>query len=143
MHFKSKQEAQDWAFAFVAQMDRPCVVMLDGNLGAGKTQMVRWFCEALGVREAASPTFAIHNEYPSQGGNIDHVDLYRVKSDADLEATGFWDLLKAENALIFVEWASRLPAEVWPTHWMQIQLQLEKPAGSEEVRILNLEIKKP
>lgn len=143
LEFKSKSELENWARALAPQLRRPCVVLLSGNLGAGKTQTVRWFCAALGVTDAASPTFAIHNEYSSPGGPVDHVDLYRVKSDADLEASGFWDLLANPAALLFVEWADRLPADVWPSGWTQVSIQLEKSPAGEGARNVNLVFKKP
>lgn len=140
MKFINKAEAENWAHAFAPQLVRPCVVLLDGNLGAGKTQMVRWLCAALGAYATASPTFAIHNEYKVLLGTIDHVDLYRVKSDADLEASGFWDLLRGDQAMMFVEWAERLPANVWPREWTRVRLRLEKASEAEDARIFYWEI---
>src|SRR4051794_6452963 len=102
VHFKNRQEAQNWAKTFVSQLKRPCAVLLAGEMGAGKTQFVRWFLEELGTSDVASPTFAIHNEYQTKTGIVDHVDLYRVQSDADLEAAGFWDLFLQEQGLVFV-----------------------------------------
>jgi tRNA threonylcarbamoyladenosine biosynthesis protein TsaE len=140
-HFKNKSELEKWVKGQAAGLQRPCVVLLDGALGAGKTQTVRWFCEALGAKDPASPTFAVHHEYPSPGGPVGHVDLYRVKSDADLENSGFWDLLRDGQALLFVEWAERLPRDTWPASWTKIFLRLEN-AGEEE-RNLDWEIIRP
>lgn len=94
----------------------------------------------MGANDVASPTFAIHHEYTSPGGMIDHVDLYRVKTDEDLEGSGFWDLLRNPQALLFVEWADRLPEEVWPEEWMRVFLRLDKGV-EEEARRLNWEVK--
>jgi len=138
-----RSELQQWARQNVGLLKRPCVVLLQGNLGAGKTQLVRWFVEALGAADASSPTFAIHQEYQGNDGPIDHVDLYRVLSDADLEASGFWDLLSNEQGLLFVEWAERLPDEIWPAHWTQVYIQLEKVEGEEEGRRVSWRISRP
>ena len=143
LSIQNREEMRAWAREQAVHLIRPCVVLLRGNLGAGKTQLVRWFCEALGVREAASPTFAIHHEYLSPGGPIDHVDLYRVTSDGDLEASGFWDLLRAPQGLVFVEWSERLPDEVWPAEWMKMTIDLQKPEGAEENRRLSWQIRRP
>lgn len=140
-HFKDKNELEQWVKGQAAGLRRPCVVLLDGALGAGKTQAVRWFCEALGAKDPASPTFAVHHEYASPGGPVGHVDLYRVKSDADLENSGFWDLLRDEKALLFVEWAERLPRETWPEPWTKIFLRLEN--AGDEARNLDWEIIRP
>jgi tRNA threonylcarbamoyladenosine biosynthesis protein TsaE len=139
--FTTKFQLEAWAKEFASNFTRPCLILLDGEMGAGKTQMVRWFCAGLGVSDTTSPTFAIHNEYRSNTGPVDHVDLYRVQSDADLENSGFWDLLQGESRLLFVEWAERLPAEVWPAKWMRVDLRLIKFPGSEEARVLEWSIR--
>ena len=141
-NFSSRQAAQNWIHTFKAELTRPCVVLLSGDVGAGKTQFVRWFLEELGVPQVASPTFAIHHQYNHVAGPIDHIDLYRITGDADLEATGFWDLLDNMQALLFVEWADRLPREIWPKGWKQIDLNLRK-VGMDEARSLEVEIRKP
>lgn len=143
MRLNSLQESKAWAFEFAKEFKRPCVVLLDGDLGAGKTQVVRFFLEALKVKNVASPTFAIHHEYRSPDGAIDHVDLYRVKSDDDLEATGFWDLFTKSDGLVFVEWANRLPSDVWPQSWRRIQIDLKKVEGQEMARDLTVAISQP
>jgi tRNA threonylcarbamoyladenosine biosynthesis protein TsaE len=134
LELKSKSETRAWVKSFAKELKRPCVVLLSGDLGAGKTQLVKWFLEDFGVAEAASPTFAIHQEYSSKSGVIDHVDLYRLKSDADLESSGFWDLLTQPSGLLFVEWADRLPETVWPVAWRKIFISVEK-SGEEARRI--------
>jgi tRNA threonylcarbamoyladenosine biosynthesis protein TsaE len=90
------------------------VIGLVGPLGAGKTEWVKGLAEGLGVDAAlvASPTFVIASEYPSLapgGRSLAHVDLYRVASAAELDATGFVDLLEP-GAVVAVEWADRLPS---------------------------------
>lgn len=136
-----KEQARRWAREFAAQLVRPCVVRLTGEMGAGKTQLVRWFLEALGVADAASPTFAIHHEYTAATGPVDHVDLYRVKNDGDLESSGFWDLFSNPRGLVLVEWADRLPDDVWPP-WTSIVLHVEK-SGSEQSRRIRVKITPP
>ncbi len=132
---KSLKEAEKWAKDLALTFKRPCVVLLDGDLGAGKTQFVRWFVEALGGSEASSPTFAIHQTYRLKDASIDHLDLYRLEGVQDLESTGFWDLLKQDYPLIFVEWAGRLPSNVWPKHWQVVSLEIFKESQPEARRI--------
>jgi len=87
------------------------VVALVGPLGAGKTVFVQGLAQGLGVDpdEVSSPTFAIASEYPLAGGRrLVHADLYRVRSEAELDATGFRDLL-APDVVLAVEWADRFP----------------------------------
>jgi tRNA threonylcarbamoyladenosine biosynthesis protein TsaE len=87
------------------------VIALIGPLGAGKTLFVKGLAQGLGLDPAsvASPTFVIASEYPaSEGRRLAHVDLYRLRSQAELEAAGFLDLL-APGTLVAVEWGDRLP----------------------------------
>ena len=141
--FQTKDDARQWVRGFLPELKRPCLVLLSGDLGAGKTQMVRWFLEELGVNAVASPTFAIHHQYAgAHGARIDHVDLYRVQNDADLEGSGFWDLLSQPNGLLFVEWADRLPDSVWPKSWRILSLHLRKGEGG-EAREMELSLKTP
>ncbi len=143
MRLDSLESTRDWARAVVSKFTRPCIILLDGELGAGKTQLVRYFLQALGVEDVSSPTFSIHNEYRSIDGAIDHVDLYRVRSDADLEATGFWDLVVRPKRLLFVEWAKRLPADVWPSDGLIARIQLRKVEGDENAREVEFSLRPP
>ncbi len=82
---------------------------LTGELGAGKTQLVRGVAAGVGVPAAqvASPTFAI--VYPYQGRlPIYHADFYRLESYDELYATGFTDLVAGDGAVL-VEWLDRIP----------------------------------
>jgi len=141
--FKTLAETQAWARTLVIELDRPCVVLLSGDLGAGKTQLVRWVLAELGVIETMSPTCSIYHRYQSAVGLVDHADLYRLKSTEDLESSGFWDLLLEPKGLLFVEWADRLATDVWPRHWKLVQVQIFKEQPETEARRLELKIKLP
>jgi tRNA threonylcarbamoyladenosine biosynthesis protein TsaE len=89
-------------------------VALSGELGAGKTALVKAIAEGAGVPEpATSPTFALVNVY--RGGRVllQHLDLYRLEGAADLFALGFDDLL-AEPAATLCEWADKALAALPP-----------------------------
>ena len=92
-------------------------VALYGDLGAGKTLLVRGVAEGAGVPDTertGSPTFALVNLYRGGRVALQHLDLYRLAGPADLFALGFDDLLR-EPAATLVEWADRagdaLPAD--------------------------------
>lgn len=138
LKFKSLAETEQWARGFARGLSRPMLVLLNGEMGAGKTQLVKWFTEALGGSAASSPTFAIHQSYEASLGPIEHVDLYRLENAADLESTGFWDLFKEPNALIFVEWAERIAPGLWPEDFRKIVIEISKDGAQNEARLIQV-----
>ncbi|PTL77256.1 tRNA (adenosine(37)-N6)-threonylcarbamoyltransferase complex ATPase subunit type 1 TsaE [Vitiosangium sp. GDMCC 1.1324] len=97
-------------------------VGLVGDLGAGKTHLVRGVAEGAGVSrsEVASPTFAI--VYPYRGRvPLYHADLYRLSDYDELYATGFMDLVGSDGAVL-VEWLDRIP-EAAPREFLRVTLR--------------------
>lgn len=105
------------------------VVALVGDLGAGKTQLIRGACRGAEVPrdEVASPSFAIvatyHGRIP-----IHHADLYRIGDEDELYATGFFDLVGGDGALL-VEWADRI-AGALPAERLEIRMAHHATAPS-------------
>lgn len=91
---------------------QPKLVLLNGEMGSGKTTFTTVLAEQLGASDAASPSFAIHSRYEGPRGTIDHFDLDRLKSEEELESIGFWDLLSEASLdprrFVVIEWAQRL-----------------------------------
>lgn len=93
-------------------------VGLIGELGAGKTTLVRAACRGAGVEgPVRSPTFTLHNHHRPRGRRpIHHLDLYRLDGPGDLDELG-WDHLEGSEGAVFVEWAERagdrLPGRRW------------------------------
>lgn len=84
----------------------PVTLALSGDLGAGKTTLVRAICEGLGVADlqaVTSPTFALIQEYAAPLGPVVHADLYRLRSPRELDTLG-WDDIVARDAILLVEW---------------------------------------
>ena len=87
------------------------IIFLNGEIGAGKTTFTKYLVEAFGLKdEVCSPTFALENRYETENGLIIHFDLYRLKSEEELDMIGFYDTLK-ENATILIEWADKFNIE--------------------------------
>ena len=84
------------------------IVCLYGDLGAGKTTLVRGIASAFGIpgRDITSASFTVIAEYPVSPFFY-HIDLYRIKSPDDLDSTGIWDLLGGD-AISVIEWAENL-----------------------------------
>ena len=113
-HFISNAEAETRAIAagLAAGLGPGAVVLLSGDLGAGKTAFVRGLAEGLGIDpgEVTSPTFTLVHEY--RGGRLPlvHVDLYRLDT-AELDEIGM-DSELAEAGVVAVEWSERLARKV-------------------------------
>ncbi|RME15381.1 MAG: tRNA (adenosine(37)-N6)-threonylcarbamoyltransferase complex ATPase subunit type 1 TsaE [Bdellovibrio sp.] len=125
------KEMQDWVEELYQQLPSKAVILLHGPLGAGKTQFVQFLS-----RQASSPTFVLHQRYSSEKGEIDHVDLYRLESEEDLESMGFWDLFSKPQGYICVEWPERLPQNSLPPDWPRLEVFLDpvEPYPSRKVK---------
>lgn len=92
------------------------VVALTGDLGAGKTQLVKGVAEGLGVREAVtSPTFSILGVHPGTRLTLNHFDLYRLDLESELEDIDFWGVMESGGATL-VEWGDRFPEALPSDH---------------------------
>lgn len=102
------------------------LLLLEGPVGAGKTELVKVLTKQLGIQETASPSFAIHHHYQSANISMDHVDLYRLESEDDLESTGFWDLFGTNSGVVVIEWSDRLNQDLLPLNWFKIKVEIQK-----------------
>ena len=106
---RSESETAAIGRDLAVQLNAGSTVLLYGDLGAGKTAFVRGIAEGLGVDrdEVSSPTFTLVQEY--RGGRLPlyHVDLYRLTDPREIEDLGLEEL--AENGVLAVEWAEKLP----------------------------------
>lgn len=96
-------------------MPTPRVVVLRGEVGAGKTTLVKGIAEALGAateEEVASPTFTLVHEYQGKTVKLYHLDLYRLEEDPQLLALGLEEMAGEPDALVLVEWGERFASVV-------------------------------
>lgn len=85
----------------------PCCVYLKGDLGAGKTSLVKSLVNSLGyVGEVTSPTYNLIQEYQVEQGMIYHMDLYRLEDPSELEFLGLEDLW-SDRSLFLIEWPEK------------------------------------
>jgi len=87
----------------------PKLVVLRGDLGAGKTTLVKGMAAALGAQsdEVTSPTFTLVHEYAGRKVRLIHLDLYRLEHEKEIEGLGLWEMADAPDALVVVEWGDK------------------------------------
>ena len=103
----SEEDTRNLGREFSRTLSGGNVVLLFGDLGAGKTVFVRGVCEAFGISGVRSPSFTLINEYESPDGLlIIHADLYRLDPDG-VSATGLDEYAGDNSAILFVEWPER------------------------------------
>lgn len=98
------------------------VILFNGEMGVGKTTLIKQLCQILGVQEAtSSPTFSIVNEYKAAIGMVYHFDVYRLKNENEAMDIGIDDYLYSGN-WCFIEWAEKIPNLI-PTEHSTINIQ--------------------
>lgn len=114
----------------------PKIVLLRGDLGAGKTTLVKGIAEAFcaaSAEDVTSPTFTLVHEYRGPEVNLFHVDLYRVDTPRQLETLGLDDLM-AENSILLIEWGEKFPRF---ERERDVEIAFERPSENERrIRIL-------
>lgn len=101
--------------------DRP-VWLFEGDMGAGKTTLIKALCRALGVVSLVqSPTFSIVNEYTThEGKSVYHFDCYRLRNEAEALDIGIEEYVDSGNYCFF-EWPERITA-LWPARYYQVRI---------------------
>jgi tRNA threonylcarbamoyladenosine biosynthesis protein TsaE len=109
------------------------VVLLYGDLGAGKTAFVRGLADGLGVApaEVSSPTFTLVQEYRGGRVTLVHVDLYRLNDPREIDDLGLDEM--AAGAVLTIEWADKLP-NGWPD---AIEVRLDHGDGDSRNLAIN------
>src|SRR5258707_15550971 len=108
----------------------PKLVLLRGDLGAGKTTLVKGIAAAFrsaSEEDVTSPTFTLVHEYRAAGANLYHIDLYRVDTPRELETLGFEDLI-SENSILLIEWGEKFPRFV---HDRDVEIHLQRVGENE------------
>ena len=117
----SEAETREMGRDFAQSLEPGSIVLLSGNLGAGKTAFVRGMAEGLGIGEAevSSPTFTLVQEYRGGRLRLYHVDLYRLKS-VEVDDLGL-DEITLEGGVTAIEWPDRLPRPIEPSIRVEIE----------------------
>ncbi len=119
---RSEEETIALGEEIARALPRPAVVLLIGDLGAGKTTLAKGIVKGLGAaapEDVNSPTYTLIHEY-GEKDKVYHIDLYRLERPSEVLALGLDDLL-ASDAILLVEWGERFPA-LWPVNRLEIRL---------------------
>lgn len=129
VHTRSEDETRQLARRVASRLGPGSVVLLEGDLGAGKTVFVKGLAEGLGVDpdEVTSPTFTLIQEYAGRR-KLSHVDLYRLRPE-EVAELGLEETMSGED-IVAIEWPERLPEPVAGAVLVSIS-----DAGGDERRI--------
>jgi tRNA threonylcarbamoyladenosine biosynthesis protein TsaE len=117
-------------------------VLLEGEMGAGKTTFARELLLGLGVTQPpeGSPTFAIAHEYHCERGGVVHIDLYRIRSESELDHAGIPEYFWSRPLIVICEWLS-----MWPefeskvkAHGSSWQVAIAQVDGKPELRAVTI-----
>jgi len=105
----SEEETVELGRRLAGMLTPPRIVVLRGDLGSGKTTLVKGIAEgfeAAAQEDVTSPTFTLVHEYRGPKANVYHIDLYRVDTARELETLGIDDLI-SENSVLLIEWGEK------------------------------------
>lgn len=115
--------------------DHACKIwLLEGEMGVGKTTLIKAVCAVLGVKDTVqSPTYALVNEYrTADGETLYHFDFYRIKHESEALDMGLEEYLDS-GAYCFIEWPSKIPS-LLPANYLKISINFVDQNG----RVLHL-----
>lgn len=131
----SAEETVAFGRTLAELLSPPKIVLLRGDLGAGKTTLVKGIAEgfqAASEEDVTSPTFTLVHEYRGPRANLYHIDLYRIDTLRQLETLGLDDLV-APNSILLIEWGEKFPRFV---HERDVEIALESVGeNSRHIRI--------
>ncbi len=131
----SAEETVAFGRTLAELLSPPKIVLLRGDLGAGKTTLVKGIAEgfqAASEEDVTSPTFTLVHEYRGPRANLYHIDLYRIDTPRQLETLGLDDLVSA-NSILLIEWGEKFQRFV---HERDVEIALESVGeNSRQIRV--------
>ena len=124
MKIITEAETRNIALEFSKDLQKGDVVVLNGDLGTGKTFFVKEIGKIFGINSVSSPTFAIVNEYSGRI-KIYHLDFYRIEKLEEIFDIGFNDYINDNEAIMFIEWGE-LFSEILPHKRFEVIIKLNE-----------------
>ena len=119
---KSPEETEQIAVSLAEKFKENDIILLEGDLGSGKTFLVKAFCKIWQTDdEAVSPSFAILNQYRGKK-QVNHFDLYRIHDERELDQLG-WEEFLESGAITFIEWPQLLEKHLENYYKITIEMQ--------------------
>ena len=138
-HTESEEETIALGEELATELASQAVVLLIGQLGAGKTTLAKGIVKGLGAAlpdDVSSPTFTLIHEY---GPSVYHIDLYRLDTAAQVATLGLEEIF-ARRAVVLIEWGERFP-ELMPENRIEIRIRtLETKSSGENSREIDLRV---
>ncbi|MCU0542536.1 MAG: tRNA (adenosine(37)-N6)-threonylcarbamoyltransferase complex ATPase subunit type 1 TsaE [Oscillatoriaceae cyanobacterium Prado104] len=129
------EATREFGIALGRSLPAGTVILLEGDLGVGKTTLVQGIAEGLGIADSVeSPTFTLINEYLTGRIPLYHLDLYRLEPEEvePLHLESYWEGLEMDLGIVAIEWAERLPYQ--PESYLLICLSYCDGGRQVEVR---------
>lgn len=118
------EQTKDLAEVFAKDLKIGDVVLLSGDLGAGKTTFTQFVFKYLGVEGVVnSPTFAVLKTYNAKGITLNHFDAYRINTAEAIEC-GFDEVISSREGITFIEWSQNI-AELLPPDCIKVNISLD------------------
>jgi tRNA threonylcarbamoyladenosine biosynthesis protein TsaE len=118
--------------------DEDNIILFYGEMGSGKTTLIKAICKLLGIKEhTSSPSYALINEYDADGDRVYHMDLFRLKDVEEAIDLGIEDYLYSD-ALCLIEWP-QLINELLPMQYTEVRLK-GLDANSREIHIIKVDV---
>jgi len=137
---RSAEETMELGRAFASLLQGGDVVALFGDLGSGKTTLIKGIVAGLGAHEAvSSPTFTIQHQYHGNAGMIYHFDFYRIDTPQGVRSIGCEEFFDGDG-ICLVEWPERAIALLPPQHW---EIQLMQPSAISTHRQISIRRRTP
>ncbi|MFA5948065.1 MAG: tRNA (adenosine(37)-N6)-threonylcarbamoyltransferase complex ATPase subunit type 1 TsaE [Candidatus Gracilibacteria bacterium] len=107
---KSLSDTKKTAQALALKVKNGGVICFTGDLGSGKTTMIKFICEGLGIEisKVKSPTYTYIRKYELKDRNIYHIDLYRLDSIDDIMARELTEIWNNKKNIVLIEWAEKI-----------------------------------
>ncbi len=135
LFLSDEKASQDWASKLAPHLSAPVILSFSGDIGTGKTTIIRAMLRALGVQCAIkSPTFSLVESYQCTQFTVHHFDLYRIHNEEELEYIGFRDFF-SEHCVCCIEWAEHA-GQLLPKIDIYFKLKIKQAGRELEIKAL-------